>query len=150
MTDTHSGMLQDFYESYVPVDERDKTPADVKSARNFLFAELAILTGLVAAPAVYMAASGKRRGKKRTKREERMVGELSNSSTRAAAELSAFGPAFAIPATYITIQKLEDAGYITKGLGDGVQALLAASATAGLVGGISSLLTTAVKAIPTK
>ena len=125
-----------------PVDD-GSTPEDVASARKFLLAEAALLGGVVAAPAMYAlyrAASKPAKGKKRAAADTMSL-ELSHASTRATTLLSAFGPAFAIPATYITVQGLENAKYITKGLGDAVQALLTASAAAGLVGGVAGVIT---------
>lgn len=119
-----------------PVDDSDD-PQDVYRAKKFLAAEAMILGSVVAAPAIYKLATGskKRKSARTKKREEAIATELSHASTRASTMLAAFGPAFAIPATYITVQGLENAKYISKGLGDAVQGLLTASAAAGLVGG---------------
>ena len=126
----------------LPVVDDSDAPEDIARAKRFLAVEAALLGGIVAAPAAYVAytSSKKRKSAKKRKGEERVLSELSDASTRATSLLSAFGPAFAIPATYITVQGLENAKYISKGLGDAVQTMLTASAAAGLVGGIAGMM----------
>jgi hypothetical protein len=54
-------------------------------------------------------------------------------------------PAVAAGITYITVQKLEDAEYITKGLGDGIQTLMAVAAAGPAIAGIGQIATSAFK-----
>jgi len=135
------GLGVDFGTGPPPVTDDSEAPVDIARAKRFLLAEAALLGGIVAAPAAYVAYTGykKRKSAKKRKQEDKVLTELSHASTRATTLLSAFGPAFAIPATYITVQGLENAKYISKGLGDAVQTLLTMSAAAGLVGGVAGM-----------
>lgn len=130
---------------------RAKKAQDILDAKKFLAAEAVILGIVIGAPIGYAAYSAfsspprKKRTKAQIARDERMFEAFSNASTRASSVLASFGPSFAIPATYITVQKLEDAEYITKGLGDAVQTILTTAAAAGLVGSISNMATPIIK-----
>jgi len=124
----------------------DSTKEGELAAKKFLYTEAAILTGIVAAPALYRYATGRSRGK-RAKRDAAVAAELDNASNRAVTLLAALGPAVAFPLTYITIQKMEGAKIISKGLGDGVQGLMTAMAVAPVAGAAVNLVS---KAIPGK
>jgi len=114
------------------------SPENVQSARRFLAAEALLLGGIVAAPAAY-ALLAPRKGK-RAKAYGETTPLVNDASNRAVALLAAFGPAIALPAAYITVQKMEGAGLISKGLGDGAQGLMTAMATGGLLGTVAKLI----------
>jgi len=120
------------------------TRAGELAAKKFLYTEAAILGGICAAPALYRYATARSKGK-RAKRDALMALELDNASNRAVTLLAALGPAVVFPATYITIQKMERAKIISKGLGDAVQSLMTAMAVAPVAGAAVNL---ASKAIP--
>jgi hypothetical protein len=123
---------------------QEHTPESVAAAKKFLVAELALLS-LAAAPAVY--ALSLRKKKKLKAGEERLGVAMENASsalgTLTVTALAA--PAVAAGITYITVQKLEDAEYITKGLGDGIQTLMAVAAAGPAIAGIGQIATSAFK-----
>jgi len=133
---------------YAPANKGDApdTTGDVVAAKKFLMIEAAILGGIVAAPFVYRAALGSRKGK-RAKADDKLLAELDMSSNRATTLLAALGPAVVFPLTYITVQKMEGAQIISKGLGDAVQSLMTAMAVAPVAGAAVNLVS---KAIPGK
>lgn len=119
----------------------DGPPSDTWKAKKFLMGEALVLGACVGAPAMYAAyaAGPGRKGKKRRAQEDKVLQELSHASTRMSNLMSSWGAAFAVPASYITVQQLEDAQYITRDLGNAVQTLLTASAAAGLASSMTSI-----------
>ncbi len=113
---------------------------------DFLVYEAAILGGIVAAPLIYRAAVGRKKGKKGKVNAE-MAKDFDDASNRAVALLSVLGPAFAFPTAYITVQGLENRGIITKKLGNDVQMLLTAAAAGPAISGFSGALSSLIKAV---
>ena len=109
--------------------------------------QLALLTagliGVVAAPAVYAAT----RKKKLKAREQRTGIALENASQQATGVIMTglAAPAIATAAAYILVQKLEDAKYITKGLGDATQGLLTVAAAGPAIQGIGGIAQSAFR-----
>jgi hypothetical protein len=129
-------------EGIKPVDNESK---DVWAA-GWLRVMFGIPVAILGAPIAYKAITSGYKGKRAQKASE--VGEsLENASTRAVTLASAYLPAFGLPVAYITVQAMEKKGYITKGLGDAVQSLIAAGAVAPAIGGV---LQFASKALPVK
>ena len=115
----------------------EHTAESVAAARKFLIYEGVIL-GAAAMPALYALSLRKKR--KLKPGEERLGVALENASNALGTlTVTAFAaPAIAAGLTYLTVQKLEDAEYITKGLGDGIQTLMAVAAAGPAVAGITS------------
>ena len=113
------------------------TAESVAAARKFLIYEGVIL-GAAAMPALYALSLRKKR--KLKPGEERLGVALENASnalgTLTATAIAA--PVVAAGLTYITVQKMEDAELVTKGLGDAVQTLLAVSAAGPAIAGITN------------
>ena len=120
-------------------------PVTRAKAIYFLLGEAAILGGIAAAPTLYKALRKTRgKGSRRGKRDAEVSDSLEGASHRATTILAALAPAIGLPLAYITVQQLENANVITKGLGDGVQTMIAAGAVAPAIGGVASLIGKAV------
>jgi hypothetical protein len=126
--------------------ESPSTPEEISDSKaratRFLLAEGAILAGAVALPAAYIAYKGQKKGKKakRAAKDDKMLLAMNDASNRAVSLLAAIGPAVLLPVSYITVQKLEDAGVITKGLGDATQTLMTVAAAGQVASGIGSIV----------
>lgn len=103
---------------------------------------------LVSAPVIYAASMKKIRKKSRlTKRQERIGVSLENASQQATGVMmtALAAPALSAAAAYILIQKLEDAQYISRSLGNATQALLTVAAAGPAIQGIGQIATSAFR-----
>jgi hypothetical protein len=119
-----------------------------KQLNKFLLAG-GLITGVPAAYALYTLATTKK-GEKLSPRKEMMGRSLENFSSQAtgAAITALASPVIATAAAYILIQKLEDAEYISRGLGNAAQTLLTVAAAGPAISGIGGIVGSAFKAIP--
>ena len=113
-------------------------------ARGWLKALAGVGVTVVAAPLIYEAYRSSLRGK-RAKEASLVTEGLESASARAVTLAAACLPAFGLPIAYITVQALEKEGYITEGLGNAVQTMLAAGAVAPALGGLGNLMASAVR-----
>ncbi len=117
-----------------------------KWASKWLLGLAALGIGVTAAPVAYKAFVGSRKGKRAQKAQD--VGEsLDFASTRATSLLTSIMPYAAFPIAYITVEALEEKGYIKGELGDTVQTLMAVAMSAGFVQGVGSAIGWALKAV---
>jgi hypothetical protein len=118
---------------------------DEDKARLHLLVTAAGLATIVAAP-TYLAYS-KRKKKHMTPRDVMLGQSLENSSAQATGVLmtAVASPAIASAAAYILVQKLEDAGLITKSLGNATQSLLTVAAAGPAIQGIGGIVSSAFK-----
>ena len=121
-----------------PLAAADPDP-EHKAKPVFILGTAAVLGGMVAAPLLYKAYTSRLRGKK-AKRAAVLGAEVETASNRAVMVAASLLPALGLPIAYIGIQELEARGTISKGLGDSVQALIAAGAVAPAIGGITGLI----------
>ena len=114
------------------------------SAKKFLLAEGLILCSAIA-PAVY--ALGLRRKAKLKAGEERLGVALENASTALQMPLvtALAAPAIAAGAAYLTVQKLEEAGYIDSRLGNDVQTLMSVAAAGPMIQGFANMAQSAFR-----
>jgi hypothetical protein len=121
-----------------PAYDNGTTPEQQAAAKRFLAIEGLVL-GVAAAPALY--AFTLRRKRKLKAGEERLGVALENAATGVSAPVvtALASPAIAAAFAYLTVQKLEDAGYIQKGLGDAIQTLMAVSAAGPAISGIGNI-----------
>jgi len=137
--------------SITPTDTTGQTPADIAKARTQL-AYLGLGTlAVIGAPTIYAAALNARKGRKKRKLSENdmMIGRsLENASTQATGLLMTglASPVIACVLGYVLVQKLEDAKYITTGLGNAAQTLMSVSAAAPMIQGIGQVAGSAFKA----
>ena len=102
---------------------------------GFLALCAAIGVTATAAPAIYIALKGRKRGKK-GKANEATYLALEGASNRVTSLLAGLAPAFAMPIAYIGVQELENKGIITKDLGNAVQSLMVAGVVAPAIGNV--------------
>ena len=117
--------------------------SDKSKAKMFLLAEFAGIAAIAAAPVLYRAYKGQK-GLKNAKKQaqaDKIASSLDASSERMLGLLGKLGPYAAIPAAYITVQALEDAEYITRGVGNAVQTIMAGSVGTDLLGNIVRAVT---------
>lgn len=120
-------------------------PSDTEQGirKDFLMWEAVVLGGMIAAPVIYRAYAGSKKGK-RARMNEDMAIALDNASARSVALLASIGPAIGFPMAYMSVQCLEDRGVITKGLGNTVQSLMAVAAAGQAASAVGGLLQTAI------
>ena len=117
-----------------PVDQSGQN--DTKAVKpGFLSICMALGIAATAAPVIYIAYKGRKRGKK-GKANEATYLALEGASNRATSLLAGLAPAFAVPIAYIGVQELENKGIITKDLGNAVQGLMTAGVVAPAIGNI--------------
>ena len=117
-----------------PIDQSGQ--GETKAVRpGFLTLCMALGVAATAAPVVYIAYKGRKRGKK-GKANEATYLALEGASNRATSLLAGLAPAFAVPIAYIGVQELENKGIITKDLGNAVQGLMTAGVVAPAIGNI--------------
>lgn len=124
------------------------TVADAYKAQSQLVKFLAILGAVVAAPAAYALSVQKRRRKRDLTKKEVVVGSaLENASTQATGVImtALAAPAISTAVAYILVQKMEDAKWISKGLGDATQGLLTVAAAGPAIQGIGQIAGSAFK-----
>ena len=109
---------------------------DKAVAPGFLSLCMALGIAATAAPVVYIAYKGRKRGKKARTANEATYLALEGASNRATSLLAGLAPAFAVPIAYIGVQELENKGIITKDLGNAVQGLMTAGVVAPAIGNI--------------
>jgi len=117
-----------------PGTDSTETQARTKTQLGILGA--AVLA-LIAAPALYSASS-----KRKLKESDIRTGvALENASAQATGVLmtSLAAPAISTAVAYILVQKLEDAGYISRGLGNATQGLLTVAAAGPAIQGIGAI-----------
>jgi len=138
------GQLQEGWSPSLTADE-SKPPApdydngDDKAAAKRTIRNLGLLTvAVLAAPALYIAYTGQKRGKnaKQGIEGDKAFLALEGASNRAVSLASALAPVAAFPASYIGVQLLEDAGYIRKGTGDAVQTIMTGAVIGPAIGNI--------------
>ena len=131
-------------------DEENKKIADVAQARRELNRFLWAAGLIVGVPIVYAAAvaATRKKGAQITPQQEMLGKTLENASTQATglAVTALASPVIAAAASYILVQKLEDAEYISKGLGNAAQTLLTVSAAGPALQGIGGIFGSAFKA----
>ena len=131
-------------------DEDNKKIADVAMARRELYLFLVAAGMIVAAPVVYAVAvaATRKKGAPITPQQEMLGKTLENASSQATglATTALASPVIAAAASYILVQKLEDAEYISKGLGNAAQTLLTVSAAGPAIQGIGGIVGSAFKA----
>ena len=131
-------------------DAENKKIADVAQARRQL--NLFLLAGglIVGVPIVYAAAvaATRKKGAPITPQQEMLGKTFENASQQATglAITALATPVIAAATSYILVQKLEDAEYISKGLGNAAQTLLAVSAAGPMIQGIGAIAGSAFKA----
>lgn len=131
-------------------DEDNKKIADVAVARRQL--KNFLITGglIVGVPIAYAAvvAATRKKGAKITPQQEMVGRTLENASSQATGLcLTALAsPVIAAAASYILVQKMEDAEYISKGLGNAAQTLLTVSAAGPAIQGIGQIAQSAFQA----
>jgi heme/copper-type cytochrome/quinol oxidase subunit 2 len=125
------------------------SPENEAVARKQLAVVGVAALALVSAPALYIAYKASSKGKKRKMNEkELMYGQtLENASTQATGVLmtALAAPALSTAAAYILVQKLEDAKFITRGLGNATQGLLTVAAAGPALQGIGAIAGSAFK-----
>ena len=98
---------------------------------------------LIAAPALYSASS-----KRKLKESDIRTGiALENASAQATGVLmtALAAPAISTGIAYILVQKLEDAGYVSRGLGNATQGLLTVAAAGPAIQGIGAIVGSAFR-----
>ena len=131
-------------------DEENKKIASVAEARRELYLFLVAAGIIVAAPFIYAVAvaATRKKGAPITPQQEMLGKTLENASSQATglATTALASPVIAAAASYILVQKLEDAEYISKGLGNAAQTLLTVSAAGPAIQGIGGIVGSAFKA----
>lgn len=136
--------------AFFPARTDTDDPNAVQRARNQLKLFLLGLVAVVGAPTGYALWKSSRKGKKRSFSERDMIVgvNLENTSSQATGVLltAIASPAISTAASYILVQKLEDANVISKGLGNAAQALLTVSAAGPAIQGVGQIAGSAFKA----